>query len=398
MFEPELSLDAHRQTTAIVRNSRARSVVPASPAPPRLILAVPSAVLEEEEPLSQAPPLDEQNDVFGPISGTTSTIPAYGPPEEPLEDHTDMAMDENENEELEEALEDDDQDEEEEEEEEISPSTAQVRTITKTIANGSRAVARRGKKAASRPWYQTVLALAMTGILLQFAAGYKRDSAVVGFCDSGKDTNDVIEERRAELAAIKECNRLNRTLLYEPGEASTSLSLESARECPPPPLGLIPQPLACTPCPAHASCSRFTVACDHGYVLKPHWALSILPSPPPTSPSSAGGNVSRASEFIWNGISAVFDGVPGLGPIAFPPHCAIDLKRTDRVISLGEYIDVVLAKERGRRMCTGEQDYKDILESEGGEAKQWGYEVEALRKICKDFTRVRMLPPWLNIS
>jgi hypothetical protein len=378
-FEPKLPLAFPRG--AATASTRAGSAAPTSPArSPHPVFAAPSVVLEQEEPISQSSsqvPVAE--DVFGPISASNSLAQVDAEDEEagPVDD--------------------DDQYNEMEEEHngsggELDSDAAHVRAVSKTIADGGKSLVRRTPRAASRPWYLTLLYSLAACFVLSFGYEYKRDSADIGFCDTGKTTNDLIQQRKEEMNAIEECNRLNRTLLYAPEALQSAEDLVPSRECPPP--MIVPQlhPMTCTPCPAHASCSRFTVACDNGYLLRPHVLLSFLPPPPPTSPSSDTFKpTSTFSEFMWTGISKTFDGLPYMGPIAFPPRCVVDLKRTHRINALGQVVDKLLAQERGRRLCSGEFENVKIPDSEGGEASKWGFEIEALKRKLNKGNSVRVL-------
>jgi hypothetical protein len=380
-FEPEIPVETRRFT-------RASSKPPAEPPAPRPLFAVPSVVLEEDEPNSQAShhPLIEDDDVFGPISTTSNMAVKDQPLEEEEEDAEYSAA---------EIAEPDPEDEENPENEldadaeEQDVDTAHTHAVSRKIANSGKALVRRQSRATGRPWYLTVLYLLFAGYAASLGYEYKEESAALGFCDTGKTTNDLIELRKAEQAAIQECNYHNRTLMYAPEDDDQYTQDDLIRECPPPALLPIPQPTTCTPCPAHASCSRFTVACDNGFILRPHTLLSFLPPPPPTSPSSpAQESVSTVSELLWTAISTLLDGLPGLGPIALPPQCVIDQKRTVRIGALGKAIDQYLAQERGRRLCTGEVDDVEVPDSEGGEASKWGLEMDALKAYFAERTPV----------
>jgi hypothetical protein len=359
-FEPQLSPAVTRETAAYVR---ANSATPVSPARSPPVFSVPSVVFEEDEPVSSPPSQAYAEAGFHPSASSSSAARLNEQEEE-------EAAGDSEDEQDEDTPGDDDQ---------LGREAAHARAVSKTIADGGKSLVRRVPTSPSRPWYLTLLYSLTACFMLSLGYEYKRDSTHIGFCDTGRKTNDIIEQRKGEMAAIEECNRMNRTFLYDTGQEQTAGSVSSARKCPPP--LIIPQlhPMTCTACPAHASCSRFTVACDKGYILRPHILLSFLPPPPPTSPSSdAQDPASTVSEFVWTGISKTFDGLPGLGPIAFPPRCVVDSKRTNRISALGHAIDLLLAQERGRRLCSGEFDNVKIPESEGGEAKKWGFNVKKL--------------------
>jgi hypothetical protein len=373
-FEPELPPEVRRDTAAIVRATPPRVTPPrASPAPHRPVLAVPSVVAEQDEPADE---------------DLVASPAPYTPMRPPLPHLGDATM------EVDRYLAEDAEEGEEEEDEgaEGEIGDEDLALVHEGPEDGKALVRQRPKRAA-RPWYLTllygVLASALGSVVLQF----KGESAALGFCDPGTQTNDLILERQLERQAVEECNRLNRTTLLSLPDGGDG-SVGTGALCPAPPLVPL-HPEACTPCPDHASCSRYTVACDYGYILRPHLALSLLPPPPPSSPSSASGApVSPVSELIWTAISRTCDGLPGLGPIAFPPRCVVDSKRRNRIGKLGQAIDVVLAQERGRRMCTGELEGITVSEEEGGDARKWGLELDKLRNFMKEKTSVR----WLELK
>jgi hypothetical protein len=251
---------------------------------------------------------------------------------------------------------------------------------------------------------------------------YKAESSSIGFCETGKQTNTILENLRVRRAAIEECNKANRTYLYAPPTDSTEDILaprptQSAispddesqvvlsEACPPLPLVPLPQPESCQPCPEHAVCSPSTVTCDTGYLLRPHMLLAFL-SPPGSSqafgPRSQNTYINPSLsvmptpgkrnplELAHTAISLLMDGMPGFGPVAFPPRCVEDPKRKRHIGALGRALDSMLAAERGRRVCTGlRPDEKP--QSEAHEAEKWGFEVEALKEIVSEKTPVRFL-------
>ncbi|KIJ17374.1 hypothetical protein PAXINDRAFT_10214 [Paxillus involutus ATCC 200175] len=213
---------------------------------------------------------------------------------------------------------------------------------------------------------------------------YKRESAPIGFCDPGSNTNRALEEFQAELSAIDMCNRENRTLLELPSELFDAITSKDGTPCPPLSQIPLPHPSACTPCPEYASCTQRNVTCNTGYLLRPHPILALL-SPFGTAPSAP-------VELVWNLMGDVANGLPGLGPVAFPPHCIEDPKRKRNIGALGKAIEALLGQERGRRVCAGGQDNQPTISpNEGGEAEKWGLEVEALRETMKQKTAPHLL-------
>jgi hypothetical protein len=213
---------------------------------------------------------------------------------------------------------------------------------------------------------------------------YKMESASFGYCDTGKNTNDALENAKREWNAVEACNRENRTHLYLP---SLSGAAENP-ECPPPPLAPFPHPQKCTPCPKHGSCSQYTVTCDTGYLLRNHQLFFFLPPLPSTASTLELSLSLSPPEFIWKLVSGAVDGFPSFGPVAFPPRCVEDPRRKRNIGVLGKAIESILGQERGRRVCAGDLK-EDVKEIEGGEAKKWGVELVGLKETMKRKTAVR---------
>ena len=241
---------------------------------------------------------------------------------------------------------------------------------------------------------------------------YKMESAPIGFCDTGKTTNAILESIVARRAAIEECNRLNRTTLYSLPHADSTQSvipptpapaaagsddsqLVLSETCPPPPLLPIPQPESCAPCPEHASCTPSTVTCENGYLLQPHPLLAFLSLPvsrlqpnvptynaPSLAVGPTHGNLT-AQQLAYTALSLLLDGLPGLGPVALPPQCVEDPRRKRHINALGRRLDALLMQERGNRHCDGARPEDDKLLSESQRAKKWGMEVDALKEILR---------------
>jgi hypothetical protein len=215
---------------------------------------------------------------------------------------------------------------------------------------------------------------------------YKQSSVLIGYCDVGKNTNKVLETMKKEWDAVETCNRENMTFLYPP----TAQGQVDTTECPPPSLFSLLRPSECTPCPDHGFCTQNTVACDSGYLLRPHPALFFLAPTPFTASTLRLSSSISLSDLIWKLVSATVDGLPGAGPVAFPPRCIEDPQRKKHIGVLGKAIDAFLSRERGRRMCAWDMDILDrqIKNEEGGEAKRWGVALETLKETMKKKTSV----------
>ncbi|KAF6765171.1 Man1-Src1p-C-terminal domain-containing protein [Ephemerocybe angulata] len=246
------------------------------------------------------------------------------------------------------------------------------------------------RSSALQLFYQVVAVL----ILLSFGYGvfnYKTESASIGFCDPGSNTNNALEALRSRRVATEVCNRENRTTLYLPSLGSLSSEGEQT-PCPLPPLVPLPHPDTCTPCPEHGTCTQFGVQCDNGYLRRPPALLGFLPAPPSSFNLSFSSSLSP-SELVWTAISAGLNGLPGLGSIALPPRCVPDPKRQRNIGVLGKAMGSILAQERGRRLCVGGPNLdKEYNDAEGGEARKWGVEIEQLREMMKRKTSPRLKP------
>ena len=190
--------------------------------------------------------------------------------------------------------------------------------------------------------FMTLVVLAVASIVGQ----YKLESAPIGYCDIGKQTNAVLKAREAERREIENCH-------------TQYAGSSDPDACPPLPLIPLPRPESCTPCPAHATCTRFDVMCDDGYIKIPH-PFALVPYLP-----------------------EIANGLPALGPIAFPPRCVVDPMRRRNIGQLGKSIDVELAKTRGRRRCDGVtgKDRSSV------DAVKWGVELDELKMILKNDTQ-----------
>ncbi|KAH0830534.1 hypothetical protein J3R83DRAFT_1986 [Lanmaoa asiatica] len=239
-------------------------------------------------------------------------------------------------------------------------------------------------RAKSRPYLLTLLYAICFLVFSSIVIKYKRQSASIGFCDAGSNSSRSLQEFQAHISAIEPCVRANRTFMDISSELFDAITAKDGLPCRPLSLIPLPHPSACTPCPEYASCSQHTVTCNTGHLLRPHPILALL-SPFRAAPSAP-------VELVWTFISEVADGLPGLGPVAFPPHCIEDPKRKRNIGALGKAIEALLGQERGRRVCAGgDEGQLTISDSEGGEARKWGLEVEVLRETMEKKTAPHLL-------
>ena len=204
----------------------------------------------------------------------------------------------------------------------------------------------------SPTWMRIVLG-AMILTLLAAAASYKMQSAPIGYCYPGTDTNAILGERKAARIAAQECTER----LAQAGDVDSS-----SITCTPLPFLPLPEPMACAPCPAHAYCTPDTVTCEPSFVLRQS-PLAMIPLFP-----------------------QLFDGTPGLGPVAFPPICVEDEERKRNIGRLGVALENYLALTRGHRLCVGVPG----AVGDGGEAAQLGLDVDRVHDHLKKITVVQV--------
>ncbi|PPQ80965.1 hypothetical protein CVT24_013179 [Panaeolus cyanescens] len=200
---------------------------------------------------------------------------------------------------------------------------------------------------------------------------YKRESASIGFCLRGTNTNPSLDAIRSKRAAEAAC--------YERFKSSnTTEEIEKAQEsCALPPLIPLPHPQRCTPCPDHGTCTQFDVTCDSGYLLKPNIFLSFIPVKPSQSELTT-TYVPELTSILFQTVDAMTNGLPLFGSVGFPPRCLADPERKRHLGAVGKSIEAYLARERGRRICDGRaaSDAPD-------DAQTWGVEINHLKEIFK---------------
>lgn len=261
------------------------------------------------------------------------------------------------------------------------PDSSEV-AVPSRMADGNQLIRRRPAPPLerSRSRFMTVIYLIAIFVTSYLVKQYKDESSAIGYCDTGCSTNQALQDLEARREAVEASNKDNRTILYLPSVLTDTGLFEDGIPCPTLPFLSTLHPSTCAPCPEFASCTQHSVVCNPGYVLRPHPLLGLL---------SPFGSVTPLLESIWSLIADVTNGLPGLGPVAFPPRCAEDPKRKRNIGALGKAIEALLGQERGRLVCSGERSGREMLsDSEGGEAKKWGLEVERLREVMKRKTAV----------
>lgn len=373
----------------------------------RRIIEIPDDVEEMTEPGSQSQEakLEAPQFVFGDQHVTSDALPET------------EAEPELEQEEAEDGL----------EEQQLVEDQEQVLAISKRIAEGGQVVRRDLEHEPEAPPMPLILRIILALLLLtggSLLVNFKQESAPLGFCETGKSTNAVLEASRARWAAIESCNTANSSLLYPDGEPSTTGSVHSpvptqtpvrvtdddtvpegqlvkGEPCPPLPILPVPHPTSCAKCPPHATCTPSTMTCETGFLIRPHPALIFLRLPNSPSPATSNAQQSYSlpylsdipdanlsvSQLLYKYISLALDGIPGLGPVAFSPKCVEDPRRRRNIGVLGRAVESILAQERGRRLCAGEVSTKPFA-SEAEEVKKWGIQVDDLKESIKSKTAV----------
>ena len=262
-----------------------------------------------------------------------------------------------------------------------------VSAVSRRIARGADAVVPATKakhKRSGLNLFAQFIALVVFGLVSTLGYDYKVKSVAIGFCDTGKDTNDALVAARERHEAMKECNFEHRQKLWADER-------EDNPDCPLP----IFSPDGCTPCPRHSTCTQHTVTCETGYLIRPHPLLSLLPRPSTATSMSWSfpeqWEPDYPVDYVWKGIGVAANGLPGFGPIALPPRCVEDPKRKRHIGALGKAIEAFLAQERGRKLCAGISPKEDKVGGENEqliEAKAWGVSLDNLKGFLREKTAV----------
>lgn len=161
-------------------------------------------------------------------------------------------------------------------------------------------------------------------LLLSLLGNYKSISSSLGYCDPSEHTNDLILNRQLRLDNAYTCVARRAELELDDHEAAKSIVCDVKAL---PLVPFFPRPTSCTPCPAHAVCEDGAlIACEPEYIMSAHPLAFLGP---------------------------VVDGLPGLGPKAFPPTCRPDTARKRMVGGLAMEMEKELAIGRGHIVCAG---------------------------------------------
>jgi hypothetical protein len=262
-----------------------------------------------------------------------------------------------------------------------------VSAVSRRIAQGADALVPAAKskhKKSGLNLFVRFIGLVAIGLVSTFGYDYKVKSASIGFCDTGKDINDALVAAKERHTAMKECNFEHRPKLWADDR-------EDNPDCPLP----IFSADSCTPCPRHSTCTQHTVACDTGYLIRPHPLLSFLPRPSTATSMSWSfpekWEPDYPVDYVWQAIGMAASGLPGFGPVALPPRCVEDPKRKRHIGALGKAVEVVLAQERGRKLCAGISPKEVKVDGEDEqliEARTWGVSLDGLKGLLREKTAV----------
>ena len=230
-----------------------------------------------------------------------------------------------------------------------------------------------------------LLVALLTPLVLLYC--YKKESMRIGFCLAGRSTNLFLEEHRRPMhVAGQDSPILAATAEYDRSRYEESRSSKETTRW----TAMLAQlfsfsPEDCTPCPAHSICTPATMTCDRGLVIAPPSALSLLPqtsssgSPNLFTTKDGLRSLGPAIRIAYTVISTLFNGLPGFGPVSFPPSCVKDLERARRERAVRAIVADILQNVRGELTCQGQGDAEDGDAPNPSEAQRWGLELQTLK-------------------
>ncbi|KAG8802959.1 inner nuclear membrane protein enriched at telomere/subtelomere region, partial [Serendipita sp. 400] len=216
-----------------------------------------------------------------------------------------------------------------------------IASLGDDITSGTSVVRRR-----TTPPQSVWLRLALSVVLVLATSAlwtYKGDSAELGYCDADDSSNSVVRQHLREIEASEHCKDAI-VRQAKDGEPANSELVGCTTY-------FLPRATKCTPCPPHAICSGRSVSCEPAYMLRTS-SISSIPF-----------------------VDSIMNGMPGLGPIAFPVQCVADVRRRQNVGRMAKAIENKLANLRGQRICHG-------VRSAGGDAQDaavFGMRIDELR-------------------
>jgi hypothetical protein len=204
------------------------------------------------------------------------------------------------------------------------------------------------------------------GAILHWVFQFQQSSVGLGYCDNDRDTNSIIRTKRERLIKAQNCvTDREQRLLEDPlevGESRPTCAFEQDL----PLFSFVPTPESCAACPEHAVCENGQITtCLGEYILEP-------------------------SSLNWLG--PVLNGLPGFGPVAFPPSCEFDVKKRAQVAEIARAVHGKLAVRKGEVLCGSR-----VGRVKGGEIERFGLSeselYEAFVKKVSSAARF-VLPPY----
>lgn len=207
---------------------------------------------------------------------------------------------------------------------EADESTVAIAQNTREVqkSDASKALVKpRGESSARKSLSQLAVLLLAAAASVPTLRTWQSQSVQIGYCDTGSNLNSrILQDRQHRAKRIQ----WKQQVIANPETPDTApLDEEAFYEV----LGIAP-PESCTPCPEHAICQDGKLSkCQQGYQLVPDWRQNDL-------------------------VKFLLDGLPGLGPVAFPPSCQIDFKRKALGARIAKEIESDLAKRHGDVICS----------------------------------------------
>lgn len=181
---------------------------------------------------------------------------------------------------------------------------------------------------ASTP--ETKIKFSMTMALLGFLIWvyqFQQQSVPLGYCDPGTSTNSIIRAKEVRLVKASACVAERQTKTREQAGSGAELQV-CPYETELPLFDFVPRADKCTPCPSHALCEDGKVeGCQGEYILEPHPVL--------------------------NWLNPVLGGLPGVGPVVFPPTCELDIRTKAQIGEIAKKVEERLATRKGEVVCNG---------------------------------------------
>ena len=237
-------------------------------------------------------------------------------------------------------------------------SSSPVKTLTpvskdRPAQEESRLVQRAPNALASTP--ETKIKFSMLMALLAFllwAYQFQQQSIPLGYCDPATSSNSIIRAKEARLVKANAC-----VTEREVKRRDQAVPDDQLQVCPYetelPLIGFVPRADKCTPCPSHAMCKDGSVnGCQGDYILEPHPLLDWL--------------------------NPALSGLPGVGPVAFPPTCELDVKTKAQIGEIAKKVEERLASRKGEVVCAGGASRRKHKGDKKSEAELFGIGEEEL--------------------